>query len=279
MTETRNLNIKNMKKSTYFVGTCIAAFAFCAFPAVATATTVQGFESGLPPGSTMGDAFIVGTFEGIAPPEGTHQLLLSTINNNTGSDPGTLTFSGTNAVDVTPLAAFAANGHGGVTISTLRFDALHTGREGSAFQVTLSLQVGDILTFKYDFLTAEDPFASPANEDFGFASLVNNGLSGAASLTNYQILGHQTTATNNTAQSPFFSETGTSGNHFSTYTFSITTAGSYTLTIGVMDAQSKDGISGLLIDNLAIVPEPSALGLGFAGAVLLIALRGRFKKS
>ena len=60
----------------------------------------------------------------------------------------------------------------------------------------------------------------------------------------------------------------------------ITTAGVYTLGIGVMDATTTDGPSALLLDNIAvIVPEPSTVGLGMAGAVLLIALRRVIKKT
>jgi hypothetical protein len=47
-----------------------------------------------------------------------------------------------------------------------------------------------------------------------------------------------------------------------------------------MDATNTDGRSGLLIDNIQVnVPEPSTVGLGIAGAVLLVALRSRIKKT
>jgi hypothetical protein len=48
-----------------------------------------------------------------------------------------------------------------------------------------------------------------------------------------------------------------------------------------MDAKDMDIASGLLVDNISItaVPEPSTIGLGIAGAVLLVALRNRFKKA
>jgi hypothetical protein len=140
----------------------------------------------------------------------------------------------------------------------------------------MSLNVGDVITFQYDFLTAEDPADEVPHQDFGFATLINS----AGLLANYQILGHQTTATNSTGQSPFFNETGTSGNHFSTYTFNVTTAGTYTLGIGVMDAVTMDGPSALLVDNISVasaVPEPGTIALAVIGTGLLGAVRARRK--
>jgi hypothetical protein len=231
------------------------------------AGTVQGFESGLPANSTIGDALVVGTYEGIAPPEGNNQLLLTTINNSPNSDPGISPLSGNNAVTVGSVAAFVGNGSSNVNSNTLRFNSTHTGREGSAFDITLSLQAGTVLTFQYDFLTAEDPTANPAHEDFGFATLVNS----SGSLINYQILGHQTAATNSTGQSPFFSETGSTLNHFGTYQITITNTGTYTLGIGVMDGQTMDTPSALLVDNISTstaIPEPSTTMLFVVGTVL-----------
>jgi hypothetical protein len=243
----------------------------------ARAATAQGFEAGLPSGSTIGDALVQGAFEGITPPEGNSQLLLTTINNAANSDQGTVPLSNTNAAAVGGVAAFVGNNQAGVTVNTLRFDATHTGREGSAFAVTLALQVGSVVTFQYDFLTAEDPTDNPAHEDFGFATLVNS----AGTLVHYQVLGHQTGATNSTAQGPFFSETGSSAGHFVTYQFTISTAGSYTLGIGVMDAQSNDTPSALLVDNISVsaVPEPATIVFFIGGAAVLGMVQRRLKKS
>ena len=266
-----------MKTTIRLTGVSIVAlFVCCVGLRAANAGTVQGFESGLPSGSTIGDASVQGAYEGITPPEGSKQLLLTTINNAPNSDPGVNPISPNNAVGVSSVASFVGNGGAGVTGSTLRFDASHTGREGSAFDITMSLNVGDVVTFQYDFLTAEDPTDSVPHQDFGFATLVNS----AGSLVNYQILGHQTTAVNSTGQSPFFNETGTSGNHYSTYSFNITTAGTYTLGIGVMDAQTMDTPSALLVDNISVastVPEPGVIALAVIGAGLLGVVRARRK--
>jgi PEP-CTERM motif-containing protein len=258
------------KFSVVCASALVAMAALTLAPAVHGAVVVQDFESGLPAGSTTGDAQTIGTFQGIAPAGGSNQLLLTTINQtNDGTTP--LAGAGKDAVTVNSVASFV-----GTTIATLKFNAQNTGQEGSAFKMTLALNVGDVVSFKYDFLTAEDPTGAPATEDFGFASLVLSG-----SLVNYQILGHTTTAAGSLGGPTFFNETGSSGNHFSTYQFTITTAGTYTLGIGIMDAKNTEIASGLLVDNISItaVPEPSTIGLGIAGAVLLVALRRRFKKA
>ncbi len=262
-----------MKTTTH-----LAVVTFVALFACGTgvrAATVQGFESGLPGGSTVGDASIQTSYEGIAAPEGSNQLLLTTINNAANSDQGVNPISVNNAVSAASVATFVGNGLGGVTQSNLRYDSTHTGREGSAFDVSLSLNVGDVLTFQYDFLTSEDPSDPVPHQDFGFATLVNS----AGTLVNYQLLGHQTAATNSTGQAPFFNETGSSGNHYSTYSISITTAGTYTLGIGVMDAQTMDGPSGLLVDNISVtpVPEPGTIALAVIGAGLIGIIRARRK--
>lgn len=232
-------------------------------PSVSYAVLVQGFETGLPVGSTTGDALVTGTFQGIAPVQGSNQLLLTTINQ---TSDGIAPLSGANAVTVNTVAGFV-----GVPLATLQFNATNTGKEGSAFKMTLNLNVGDVLTFNYDFLTAEDPTDPLAPQDFGFASLVL-----AGSLVNYQILGNTSAAVLTSSGPTFFNQTG-----YQTYTFTVTTAGSYTLGIGVLDAKGVTGQSGLLVDNISVtaVPEPSTIGLGLAGAALLIALRRRIKIS
>ena len=100
---------------------------------VAKATLVEGFESGTFSGSeaTVGDASIKTTYFGIAAPEGTHQLLLTTINNT--NDPGYTNQSGNNAVANSTLATFF-----GVSSSLIR-DGTATSQEGSGFTISLGM--------------------------------------------------------------------------------------------------------------------------------------------
>ena len=55
--------------------------------------------------------------------------------------------------------------------------------------------------------------------------------------------------------------------------------GSYALAIGVEDSGTADHASGVLVDNVQLVPEPSMLALSIAGAGLLTAVRRRIKNA
>jgi hypothetical protein len=54
--------------------------------------------------------------------------------------------------------------------------------------------------------------------------------------------------------------------------------GNYTLGIGVEDRLNADHASGLLIDNVQVVPEPSVIALAVAGAGLMLGVRRRIKR-
>ena len=232
---------------------------------VAKATLVEGFESGTFSGSeaTVGDASIKTTYFGIAAPQGTHQLLLTTINNT--SDPGYTNQSGTNAVANATLATFF-----GVSGSLIR-DGTAVSQEGSGFTISLgTLTAGTTITLGYDFLT--DEIAPGQHNDFAFYTLTGNSGVTVISDTNSLLL-HPTTDPTN----PFALETG-----YQTLVININVTGTYTLGLGVSDATTTDNPSGLLIDNIQVispVPEPTTIGFSIAGAALLVALRKRIKKT
>src|SRR5207302_7825515 len=127
---------------------------------------------------------------------------------------------------------------------------------------------GDVVTFNYDFLTDEDPSGTHHN-DFAFWEL-NSGTIHVFADTASSL--HPTDASN----SVFALETG-----YHTVTINITTTGTYTLGIGVMDATTADNPSGVLIDNIQVtpVPEPTTIAFSIAVAALLVALRSRTKQS
>jgi hypothetical protein len=257
----------------------VAAIASCVllFASVGTswATLVEGFESGAFSGTeaTKGDASISSpSFGGINPTQGTHQLVLTTINSS-GPDgaAGYSSVSGTNAVPVagigTGLAAFF-----GVTTSSIHDSSTGAnGQEGSGFTINLGvLTAGTQISFDYDFLTQEPP---NGNKDFAFYTL-NNGVTSSfgGGISNVNAATLATPGSN-----IFGSQTG-----YKTFTISITTTATYTLGLGVVDAgnsASDDAPSALLVDNIQIVPEPTTIAFGIAGASLLVALRSRFKKS
>jgi hypothetical protein len=254
----------------------LIALSALASVGAAQAAVVEGFEStSLTQGSNaIGDASIQGVYFTINPTQLTHQLLLTSINNAAGADPtpaNPQNQSGFNAVAnvTTPggLADFF-----GVTANTIR-NGTPVGQEGSGFKMSLgALNVGDVVSFDYDFLTKE----TGSHADFGFALLQNT----TASTNNYQVFSQASAAGTPTtgAGNPFNLETG-----YHTFSFTITSAGNYSLGLGVADATDKTIASGALIDNISVtsaaVPEPSTIGLMIAGAVSLAAARRRFKKA
>jgi len=252
------LNMTNGRVSAVLTGVLLLSLV-----GIARATLIEGFESGTFSGSenTVGDAGIKTTYHGIAAPEGTHQLLLTTINNS--SDPG---YSHEFADATTPAAMASLFG---VSSSQIR-DGIATAQEGSGFTISLGvLQAGSTISFSYDFLTTEVPTGQ--HRDFAFYTLT--GSTGVTVIADsFSPLLHPVTDMTN----PFNLETG-----YQTFIININTTGSYTLGLGVADATTTDNPSGLLIDNIQVtpVPEPTTIAFSIAGAALLVALRSRIKKT
>jgi hypothetical protein len=240
------------------------------------AATIQNFEGALSGNESLqGDAGIWNSgYFGINDASGGNgQLLLTTINTSTANTPDSVAgytsqFVGKNAVAPGSFFdGFAPN------------DVGTTGKEGSGYKlINLSLTAGQVLSFDYDFLTQEPAgVGGGGNKDFAFytLSIAHPATSNTAFADTFTSLLMGTTGVNN----PFGSETG-----YNTVNIPITTTGTYTLTIGVMDAgniSTDDSPSALLVDNIqtnAAVPEPSTLGLLFAGAAGFAAVRRRIRK-
>jgi hypothetical protein len=223
---------------------------------------VTGFEPADPtPTPVAGDASVRTTFQGVTPPSGSNQYLITTISANDAGD-GFSPISGTNAVPNATLS------------STLHVTPPALSQEGSGFLLPFTVSAGDqILTFQYDFLTNE---IAPGNHnDIAFAWILNssNTLQGSV----------QTITTANLAQASLvqLSDQSTFQFHTTYQLFSMNVSalapGNYQLGIAVTDRSTTDIPSGLLVDNIQIVPEPSTLGLAIAGAALMMAVRRRLK--
>ena len=255
------LNISNSR-----LGAVLLALSLMSIFGTAKAALVEGFESGTINGSEgiIGDAGIrSGSYFTINATEGTHQLLLTTINNI--NDAGFSNQSGNNAVTNANLGTFF-----NISSSLIR-DGAAVSQEGSGFKINLgTLTAGSSISFDFNFLT--DEIQPGAHNDFSYFTLSLNGASpsGVSILadTNSPLL-HPTDASNTV----FSLETG-----YQTKVISIAATGTYILGIGVSDATTTDNPSGLLIDNIQVIPEPTTIAFSIAGASLLVALR-RFKKS
>jgi hypothetical protein len=252
--------------STKRISALVISSALLCIAGTSYATLVEGFESGLGANDAIiGDAGIQGTYFGIAPTQGSNQLLLTTINSTAGSadaNAGYTNQSGHNSVTAASLNTFFNVNPGAIK------DGSTTGKQGSGFTINLgALSAGQTIAFDYNFLTQE-PNNGTGNTDFAFYTLTNQ--SGVTVVTDVL------SATANTPGStdPFGSQT-----NYHTLSINIAASGNYTLGIGVVDSGSPstdDAPSALLVDNIqtnAAVPEPTTIAFCIAGAALLGALR------
>ena len=198
-----------------------------------------GFEDDFNGWETIGNTSIETSAFGSGPVEGNNQALLST-GGNTSTDSEIEAFLGLEAGSLDSL------GNGNATA-------------GSAIKQTFTANAGDTVSFQWNFLTNE---ATPTFfNDFAFVSLV--GLSELA----------DTVSTFSLSPTSFDEETG-----FQTFSFDITTTGTYTLGLGVIDSIDLIVDSALIVDNVS-VPEPLT-GLGALTATGFgLALRRKKNKS
>jgi len=214
-----------------------------ATPGLTRAGLIAGFEGATLTEPTVGDAALVTASFGSLPPQGTQQLLLTTLS----SIPESGNFSGTDAVSVAAAETFLGLAGGSIPDGSTIGDV-------SAVKLTLSLGVGDVVSFDYKFLTTA---TGGDGQDFAFYTLQLG--SGTPSLVAFADVG-DTTFGSSTAI--FDYETATQ-----TLTLApVATAGIYTLGIGVADQLDDVIHSGILIDNVSVtpVPEPATVGMGLA---------------
>ena len=222
------------------------------------ASRVQGFEPGDPAVTSIGDAGTKGIYQSQAPPEGSNQFLLTTVGmesneDNVGSQSG----------------GFAV---GNAALQTFFHGLPLGGFEGSGVLIPFTVSAGDtILTLQYDFLSNEN-FQSVPHPDFAFSAIFDATNNLVLSPDTFAAVGTSTMVPFNPDQAPFQFHTGLTSLALPLNNLA---PGSYALAIGVEDAATADHASGVLIDNVQLVPEPSAFALAIAGAGLLVALRRR----
>jgi hypothetical protein len=216
---------------------CIITLTLAALSNIASANiTNGGFETGDFTGwSTIGVTSIETAAYGAGPTEGSYQALITTYDGSV-SDYTIEMFLG--------LAAGTLDG---------LIDANAT--VGSAIKQTITASAGDMLTFDWNFLTDEVE-AGDDVPDFAFVSIVSNFS---------EILADAVSSTFVPSDTPFFDETG-----FSTFQYTFQTSGTFTLGCGVMNEDDEAVDSGLLLDNVTIIPEPATICLLGLGALSLL---------
>lgn len=226
---------------------------------------VQGFESGDPAVNGFGDAGTQTAYQGEAATDPTHWYLLTTVRSTDTNEDGVTPQSGTNAL------AFAT-----LNDATHFNGAAPAGVDGSGVFIPFTVIAGDqSLTFDYDFLSNE-PGQTIQRNDFSFAAFfTTSGTVIAGTSTKFATVTGSSFSLFG-AQTPFVFHTGVQTLQMSVAGLA---PGSYLLGIGVEDLTNGDHASGLLIDNVQIVPEPTTIAFSMAGAALLVALRKRIKKT
>lgn len=196
-------------------------------------------------------------------------VFMTTALDDTDDDGANFNFSGMAAPlwaggGVDSLEAFTGHPAGEFDIS--RFDGSSSmATEGSAFRLdNISVSAGDTLSFDWTFYT---------NEPAG------NALADAAF---FSVLGSQTTLLANAADG-ITGDAGLSGfvaATSSTYSYTFTSAGTYSLVFAVVDTDDFVTSSALAVNNVAItpVPEPKDWMLMLAGLGLVGLMVERSKR-
>jgi hypothetical protein len=200
---------------------------------------------------TTGSANLVTTSFGKTPPEGLNQALIDNDLTN-------------GSVSVGALEAALDLGSG-----TLTGLGQGTVTNGSAFQQTFTTLTPSVLSFRWDFLTSEDPTFSP-NNDFAFVT-INGSVTTLAQFTDATIT--LPFDPGNPLPPPstdeYLTETG-----YKTFTVTLPTAGQYTLGFGVGNVQTNDIASALLVDKVTLAAEAPEPATGVLLASLLVLLLG-----
>jgi hypothetical protein len=238
----------------------LAALTFLLAPVMAQADLINGgFETGNFTGwQTIGDALVVDSSIGTPPAGGTFQALITTAPSDPPFRQHPQNYSGTNSVSVCPasLSPDPLDAFLGLPRCSLKDLAAvidpftPSAWEGSAIKQTFTGNVGDVLSFSWNFLTDEG-----LQSDFAFVV-----LDGTLSL-----LAHFSTVSPGSG-TPFLNESG-----YHVFGAILPTGGVHSIGVGVVDGFIDPAVnSALLVDNFFVtkIPEPASwwlLGLGLMG--------------
>jgi PEP-CTERM motif len=143
----------------------------------------------------------------------------------------------------------------GVAPGSLDLDAATMATEGSALSRSFKVNTGDRISFDWQLATRD----TDAGLDFAFVVIggqrIDLGKASQAGLT---------------AGTNWLAQTGIS--HFE-YTFQ--SGGDVAVAFGVVDVGDYSATSALMLDNIAVVPEPASYALLLGGGMLLAAMRRR----
>ncbi len=225
-----------VKKSAFAWFAVLAVGTFFGVRPAHAALVNGGFETGTLSGwNTIGDTSVVTSSFGSGPVIGTYEALVK-------GGAGGSTTSGLEAFLGVPGGSLNALGNG-IT------------HGGSAIGQTFTAAAGQTLTFRWNFITDEQP--PSVFNDFAFYSL--SSLSTLADA-------------NQAGLTPFGSLLQT---RFSQTSLVLPATGTYSIALGVANVSDAGGLPQLLVDDVTLstpVPEP---GYGLGVALVLAAAVGR----
>ena len=215
-----------------FLVSALSITGLMSIAAPSDAVTLNGFNGSFGTATTIGDATIQGAFAG-GPTEGSGQALITTGASAVSAQGALEAFIGINSGNLDNGSGFGA-------------------QDGSAINQTFSAAAGATISFNWNFLTNE---TAGGNNDYAFVIIdrVSSSLP--------TILADVTNAI--TPTSPFSFQTT-----FNTFTSAPLTAGTHTISFGVVDIDDTTGNSGLLVDNFTVTAVP----FEFSPAAGLLAL-------
>lgn len=143
----------------------------------------------------------------------------------------------------------------GVAPGALDLDAAMQATEGSALRRSFTVAAGERLSFDWQLSTRD----TDLGQDYAFVVIGGQRID----------LGRAAQATQPGA-SPWLAQTGVT--HFE-YTFQ--NAGNVTVAFGIVDVGDYSASSALVLDNVAVVPEPASYALLLGGGALLFATAQR----
>jgi PEP-CTERM motif len=152
-------------------------------------------------------------------------------------------------------AGFDLETFAGIAPGSLDLDAATMATEWSAQSLSFKVNTGDRISFDWQLATRD----TDAGLDFAFVVIggqrIDLGKAAQAGLT---------------AGTHWLEQTGISQLE---YTFQ--SGGDVAVTFGVVDVGDYSATSALMLDNIAVVPEPASYALLLGGGMLLAAMRRR----